>query len=68
MAKQIVIEIDEDGNIKIETLGFTGRSCLTESKWLKELLGEEVSKQLTPAYWMKETDKVLKKKHLPLCG
>lgn len=69
MSKQIIIEIDEKtGEIKLETLGFKGKSCLTESQWVKDLIGKEVARNLTPAFYMKEQDKVIKKKYLPLCG
>ena len=69
MAKQIVVEVNEEtGEIKLETLGFKGKSCITESQWIKDLLGKELSRQLTPTYWMKDDDKVMKKNYLPLCG
>jgi hypothetical protein len=69
MPKQIVVEVNEDtGEIKLETLGFKGKDCITESQWVKDLLGSEISRQLTPTYYMKEDDKVTKKRFLPLCG
>jgi len=68
MSKKIVIEIDENGEITLETLGFKGKSCLAESQWIKDLLGKELSRELTSCYYMKETDKEVKKKYLNLCG
>jgi stress-induced morphogen len=68
MSKKIRIEVDENGEIKIETLGFKGKSCLKESKWIKDLLGSEISSQLTPAYFMTEESKEVRKKFLPICG
>lgn len=69
MAKQIVVEVNEEtGEIKLETLGFKGKGCITESQWVKDLLGKEMSRNLTPAYYMKDTDKEVKKRFLPLCG
>lgn len=65
--KQIIIDISENGEISIETRGFVGRSCLTESQFLKDLLGHEVSSQLTPAYYQTGHKQTVKK-HLPLCG
>jgi len=68
MSKRIVVEIDEDGVISIETLGFKGKGCLEDSEWVKDIIGKETSQQLTPAYFMKSDDKEKRIKHLPLCG
>jgi hypothetical protein len=62
--KEIVIDVSEDGEVKIETRGFTGKACLQESEFLKNLLGRETYRQLTPAYYGKQN----KKKYLNLCG
>ncbi len=64
--KEIVIDISDDGEIRIETRGFTGKSCIRESEFLKNVLGKELSRSLTPAYWQEGS--VAVKKHLPLCG
>ena len=64
--KEIIIDISNEGEIKIETRGFKGRSCLTESRFLKAILGEEIQRSLTPAYF--QDGKIPVKKHLPLCG
>lgn len=66
--KQIVIDIFDDGEVKIETRGFNGKSCVCESQFLKDLLGKETARQLTPAYYQREGQKEVVKKHLPLCG
>jgi hypothetical protein len=65
--KTIVVDIDETGEVKIETIGFAGKACLEETKFLKDLLGKETSRQLTPAYFSVEGGATVKK-HLPLCG
>ena len=64
--KEIIIDVSTEGEVKIETRGFKGKSCITESKFIKDLLGKETSQSLTPAYW--EEEKVAVKKYLPLCG
>ena len=64
--KEIIVDITNNGEVKIETKGFKGKSCVTEAKFLKDLLGKETAKSLTPAYF--EEDKVGIKKYLPLCG
>jgi hypothetical protein len=64
--KEVVVEIKDDGEIKIETQGFKGKGCITESEFLKKVLGKETAKSLTPAYW--QENQTLTKKYLPLCG
>ena len=64
--KEIVIEISEDGEIRLETKGFVGKACVEESQFLKDILGNETFKRLTPAYYSTIKKKV--KKYLQLCG
>jgi hypothetical protein len=66
--KQILIDISDDGEVKIETRGFAGKSCVDESQFLKDLLGKETVRQLTPACYQRQGQKEVVKKHLPLCG
>ena len=64
--KEIIADISEQGEITIETRGFKGKSCVEETQFLKDLLGTETSRQLTPAYYQEEKQAV--RKFLPLCG
>ena len=64
--KEIIVDISPEGEIKIETRGFKGKSCIAESQFLKDLLGKETEKALTPAYWEEQETTI--KKYLPLCG
>jgi hypothetical protein len=64
--KQILIDISDEGEIKIETKGFRGKTCIEESQFLKTLLGNEVFRQLIPAYYGQ--GKTETKKYLNLCG
>jgi len=66
--KSIVIDITNEGEVKIETKGFTGKACIEESQFLKDLLGHETARQLTPVYYSKANQKEVTRKHLPLCG
>jgi stress-induced morphogen len=52
--KEIIVDIGDDGEVRIETKGFTGKSCLKESQFLKDMLGKEISSQLTPLYYTAE--------------
>jgi len=63
--KEIIIDVLADGSISVETRGFSGKSCLKESQFIKDLLGKEKSNQLTPAYYQ---GKQKTKKYLQLCG
>ena len=64
--REIVIDISDTGEVRIETVGFKGKACLEEAKFLKELLGQETLQQLVTAYYTK--NKVTVKQYLPLCG
>jgi len=64
--KEIIVEVKDDGEIQIETRGFKGKNCISETEFLKKLLGKETSQTLTPAYWQENHN--LTKKYLPLCG
>ena len=65
MTKEIVIFISDEGEISIETRGFKGKACVEEAKFIKDVLGTELSRKLTPAYFDQEQNI---KKHLQLCG
>jgi len=64
--KEIIIEVSNEGEIKLQTRGFKGKSCLEETRFLKDLLGRETHQQLTPAYF--QTEEAVVRKYLPLCG
>lgn len=64
--KQIIIDVSDEGEIKIETRGFQGKACIEESEFLKKVLGHELLRQLTPAYYGNQ--KVTVKKYLNICG
>ncbi|WP_243357978.1 DUF2997 domain-containing protein [Fundidesulfovibrio terrae] len=66
MAKQIIVDIDNTGEVRIETTGFAGPVCLEESQFLKGLLGHETSRCLTPMFYQKNDVEL--RKHINLCG
>ena len=64
--KEIVIDISNEGEVKIETRGYQGKSCVEEAEFLKAVLGKEICRQLTSAYYNR--GKTETKKYLNLCG
>ena len=64
--KQIIVDIAADGEIRIETTGFTGKACLEDSQFLKDVLGQEIAVCLAPAFYQKGKQTI--KRHIPLCG
>lgn len=64
--KEMIVTIMPDGEVKIETKGFTGKACVTETEAIKALLGEETSRELTPTYY--ERQGKVTSRHLPICG
>jgi hypothetical protein len=64
--KQIIIDVLDDGEIQIETRGFTGKTCIEETEFIKIILGNEITRQLTTCYYTQ--GKAAVKKYLPLCG
>lgn len=67
MGKEIIVTISDDGEIAVETTGFKGKSCLKESAFIENVLGAELHRQLTPAYFETDPDEN-RKKFLNLCG
>ena len=66
MKQKIIVDIYEDGHIQVETQGFSGPVCLKESQFLKDILGEETERKLTPMFY--QSQPVTIKKHISLCG
>jgi hypothetical protein len=64
--KQIIIDILDDGEIKLETRGYTGKACIEETEFIKNILGSEIARQLTPIYYTQGKEAV--RMYLPLCG
>ena len=44
MPKQLIMDFDKNGEVKMETKGFTGTSCLSESEFMKKALGMPIGK------------------------
>jgi hypothetical protein len=66
MQKTIIIDIDETGEVRLETRGYSGPECVEDSQFIKDVLGTETSQQLCARYYEKQGQTV--KKFEPLCG
>jgi len=48
--KRIDIDVDPDGGITIDAVGFSGPDCEQATRFLEEALGETVSRKHKPQY------------------
>ena len=48
--KQIIVEVAEDGSIKIDAHGFSGASCEKATKFLEDALGTAGGRTRKPEY------------------
>mgnify|MGYP001611611826 CR=1 FL=1 len=48
--EQIIIDIDKDGDVRIDAVGFSGPECTQLTAALEEALGEVTARQLKPEY------------------
>jgi hypothetical protein len=60
------VDIAPDCEIQITTKGFTGKNCVSETQFLKDLLGTETEKTLYPVYFVENEQE--NKQFVPLCG
>jgi len=65
--KQVIMTIKPDGEISIETEGFSGSMCVEETQFIKDALGEETAQVLKPCYFG-TVETGVKRKLKPLCG
>lgn len=49
--KQVTIEIDTDGNIRVEASGFKGADCEKATKAMEEALGKAGDRKKKPDYY-----------------
>jgi hypothetical protein len=50
---QLEIEIDPDGNVRIETHGLKGEGCLEETESLERVLGTVAERHKTADYYVR---------------
>lgn len=51
--KEMVVTIDKNGNVSIDTKGFVGTDCDTETKKMVDELGTVLNKDRKPEYYSK---------------
>jgi hypothetical protein len=61
---QIIIEIDEDENVTMETVGFKGSKCVDEIKKVTQNIATIKSTKKTKEYYEKDQSKIKKKNTL----
>ena len=54
MMRTIEIVVNPQGEVKVETKGFTGGSCREASKALEQALGIKASEQITAEFYQTE--------------
>lgn len=56
MAKKIIVNFDDDGNVKnIETEGFKGSACMKETESIIQKLGTTVKSDKKPEFYQTTT-------------
>jgi hypothetical protein len=56
--QHVIVEIDEQGNVKVEAKGVQGQSCAALTKELEQALGTTTADQKKPEYFQRETASV----------
>ena len=51
--KEMTVTIDKDGKVSIDTKGFVGTDCDTETRKMVDELGSVISKDRKPEYYSK---------------
>lgn len=59
--KQMIIEIDEDSNVTLETKGFKGAECITEVKRVTKGFSQVGPMKKTKEYYEKAKSKIKNK-------
>jgi Protein of unknown function (DUF2997) len=54
--KTIEITVDQKGQSKVETKGFTGGECREASRFLEQALGTRSAESLTAEYYVRQQD------------
>lgn len=66
MKKKIVIDISETGEVNLETHNYKGPTCVKDSQFIKDILGEETYYCLCPVYYQKQGQEI--NQYKSICG
>ena len=53
--KAIIVNVDPEGRVEIEAVGYKGQSCKKATEALEKALGLVKSSEKKPEYWQAET-------------
>lgn len=56
MNKAIEITVAPNGEIRVETIGFTGSGCRDASRFLEDALGRQIDESLKPEFHQTVTE------------
>jgi hypothetical protein len=54
MAKEIIIDIDDQGEVEVKTQGFKGKGCMRASEFIEQALGKILKTDKTGEYYAEE--------------
>ncbi len=60
MAKEIIIDIDDEGVVEVKTHGFKGKACMKASEFIEQALGKVMSTKKTGEYYAEETKETVR--------
>lgn len=49
--EKIIIEIDKDGSVQVEAVGFKGKACMKATEFLEKILGKVTRRTTKPDYY-----------------
>ena len=60
MAKEIIIDIDDEGAVEVKTHGFKGKACLKASEFIEQALGKILNTKKTGEYYAEEVKETVR--------
>lgn len=58
--EKIILNIDQTGNVTVETKGIKGKKCMDVSKFIEEALGNTIDLKKTSEYYADAIDEKVK--------
>ena len=60
MAKEIIIDIDDEGAVEVHTHGFKGKACMKAAEFIENALGRILSTKKTGEYYAEEVKETVR--------